>query len=526
MKRISSLLFGAILVFTLNIGLTYADDHGDDNYTEDELANMLPPGFEEGFYDVDTQNPYYSAIRYLKFFEVVKGYDNGSFGPDNKISRAEFVKINIASQFGESEINSCNNGKQFKDVPSDHWVLPFLCVATNHDVIKGYEDGTFKPEANINFAEAAKIINVVFNFETQPDPIWYKPYVINFEENNISPATIDSIDKEITRGEMADMIFRIKARVSNKPTTSFFVTPVTPTPPTEISDLCRENYYTMAFIVVTDPESPLSNDRKKLYTTLGNTFEKAFNLATNNLAVMNVNEISDLPYKTDWETTPGQVDYSLIAQEFYETHEDDYDLLTVFRDDGTAPGGPASHGAYNNSIRNIGIDLSDNSAQFGSKGRLLGITGDMSLNTENVSSIKDYVVWVLLHETGHQWCCGIDDPNLKIADGAHFSLGLETTNNSILDGIGGSTHYVFNKNNGTFLQMASEYAEVFTYHPFNLYFMGLLPEDQYDVAFDVYDVGSYEDQYAGPLKEEATFFKSISVNDIIDTVGPRSCEDN
>ncbi len=517
-EKIFVLLFALFPILTLTTNFTKADSH---DLPEFDFSRF------DFFFDVDTSNPFYSAVRYLKFMQVVKGYEGNQFKPDNKISRAEFTKIIIASQFDKSEIDSCSDGQKFDDLAQDHWSLSYVCVATNHNIIQGYPDGTFKPEANINFAEAAKIINITFGYQTEPDPVWYKPYVVNFENNNVSPDTIETVDKEISRGEMAEMIFRIMQRVSNKPGTTFFVDKSAPMTPIESEDICTQNHFTMAFIVVTDPGTSLSSSREKLFNTFADTFEEAFFEATANLAVMNVTEVSTFPYEIDWlepnVTDSVSLDTKKITKKFYETHGDDYDLLTIFQEYEN-PSAPAWHGEVKNIMKNIGIEIKDDTAEYGSKGRLLGVTGDMTLNTSDATSKKDYIIWELLHETGHQWCCGINDSNLKIADGAHFSLGLETSNGSVIDGIGGNVYYTFNEKTNEFLQMEDYYAETFRFHPFILYFMGLLPEDQYDVGYDVYDVGSYESQYAEAVKE-ANFFKNISVNDIIQTIGTRSCSE-
>lgn len=496
----------------------------------------------ETFFDT-FESPFYNGIRYLKFLNIVQGYEGNFFKPDNTITRAEFTKIIIAGQFDKSEIDDCSGGKKFSDVPEGDWVIPYLCVATNHEVIEGYSDGTFKPAANINFAEAAKIINVTFGYQTEMDDIWYKPYIVNLEEAKISPNTITDVSKEITRGEMAEMIFRIKDRVSNKTTTTFFVSNDEPVMPQESKDTCTQNYFKMAFIVVTEPGVSLSDAKKESFINLGEIFEKAFFTATNNLAVMEVSEVSSFSYEDIWTTIDGNGRLSLgpreVAKKFYETHGDDYDFITIFSDYENSPGTPW-HTMIRNDIKNIGDEIVNLAAEYGSKGRLKGLSGDFGSNIDDVNSEKDYVIWMLLHETGHQWCCGISDPSLKIADGAHFSLGLETVNNSVILGVGGTAYYTFNKESGKFLTMYDDYAEKFSYHPFVLYFMGVLPEDQYDVEYAVYDTEPLESELFEDedIEEElanwwesdesevgnATFFRNVSVNDIIETVGERTCK--
>jgi len=88
-------------------------------------------------------------------------------------------------------------------------------------IIQGYPDGTFHPSNNINFAEAAKIIANSFGYQTGSDPIWYKPYVTALAEHFAIPDTIAAFDYFITRGEMAEMIYRLKANVTDKPSLTY-----------------------------------------------------------------------------------------------------------------------------------------------------------------------------------------------------------------------------------------------------------------------------------------------------------------
>ncbi len=58
------------------------------------------------------------------------------------------------------------------------------------------------------------------------------------------------------------------------------------------------------------------------------------------------------------------------------------------------------------------------------------------------------------------------------------------------------------------------------YHPFQLFFMGLLPEEEYDTQFPVYDAGIVGKDF---YDQNATFYKNVSVRDIIALEGERNC---
>lgn len=181
------------------------------------------------FPDVSSSHLNYDAINYVQEQGIVSGYPDGNFKPDNTINRAEFTKIVIESNYNADVIDSCiekNVGTGldntfFPDVPSIEWFAKYVCVAKVNNIIGGYPDGTFKPGNKINFVEAAKIIALTFGEEVESDMVWYKPYVVILADDNAIPKTITTFEKNITRGEMAEIIYRLLADVRDKETWTY-----------------------------------------------------------------------------------------------------------------------------------------------------------------------------------------------------------------------------------------------------------------------------------------------------------------
>ncbi len=196
-----------IAVFTLNV-----------------FALNVYVAFAASFPDVSEFNLNGDAISYVKDNGIVSGYPDGSFKPYNTINRAEFTKIIIGAKYEATEIDGCvaensTSGMTnmfFPDVPKNEWFAKYICVAKIHDVISGYPDGTFKPADTINFAEAAKIISNTFGYPADVDAVWYKPYTDNLADKNAIPTTIMGFDYLITRGEMSEMVYRLKADITSK----------------------------------------------------------------------------------------------------------------------------------------------------------------------------------------------------------------------------------------------------------------------------------------------------------------------
>ena len=175
-----------------------------------------------GFRDVAQNHLNYEAIGYVQYMGIVKGYEDGTYRPGARINRAEFTKIIIEANFAPGTIQNCDvKNIGFTDVSRDVWFAPYVCVAVTNDIIRGYPDGTFHPEWDIRFTEAAKIMVQAFGYLVGTSEIWYEPYVVALQEKSAIPETIADLSYNVRRGEMAEMIFRLKKKVANKPTSSF-----------------------------------------------------------------------------------------------------------------------------------------------------------------------------------------------------------------------------------------------------------------------------------------------------------------
>ncbi|MBD3330630.1 hypothetical protein GF354_03830 [Candidatus Peregrinibacteria bacterium] len=148
------------------------------------------------------------AIKYLEENGVISGYEDGTFKPDNTVNRAELLKILVG---GSGENPSTETYKNcFPDVKED-WYAPFVCFAKEEGWVKGYEDGTFKPEKEITRAEAMKMLVNAMEFAVSEGEgaMWYEPIVAFVEEKGI----LEDMDryhenKLIDRGEISENIYR------------------------------------------------------------------------------------------------------------------------------------------------------------------------------------------------------------------------------------------------------------------------------------------------------------------------------
>ena len=97
------------------------------------------------------------CIASLSVIGLLRGYEDGSFRPDNPISRAECVVL--LSRLIEVPAGSST----FSDVPETHWASSAISAGTSAGWLAGYPDGTFRPDQNITRLEAVKMINTAFH---------------------------------------------------------------------------------------------------------------------------------------------------------------------------------------------------------------------------------------------------------------------------------------------------------------------------------------------------------------------------
>lgn len=112
---------------------------------------------ENSFTDVSSDAWYCSAVSTLSAMGILSGYPDATFRPNAFITRAEFAAI--ATRF---DADSDKTPAPFDDI-ANHWAKDEIAVATNNDWVNGYEDGSFCPQNNITRAETMSLVNRVLN---------------------------------------------------------------------------------------------------------------------------------------------------------------------------------------------------------------------------------------------------------------------------------------------------------------------------------------------------------------------------
>lgn len=149
----------------------------------------------------------------------IKG-SNGQFRPDDSITRGEFVALMVRVLGLETNPDETD----FNDVSSDDWFAPYISSAVSQGIIKGYDDGTFKPQNPITREEISSLLSSIIDlklseeeveeilseFKDQVSP-WARPYVAKTVKSGLLKGFPDNSFKgssEATRAQSAVMLLR------------------------------------------------------------------------------------------------------------------------------------------------------------------------------------------------------------------------------------------------------------------------------------------------------------------------------
>ncbi len=173
---------------------------------------------EAAFTDIPASDPDYEAIKYLKEQNVIQGYSDGSFKPDNPINRAELMKMAFVA-FGYP--TRTFSSSSFSDVKTTDWFFKYVETAKQDGLIVGYGDGTFKPASNITRAETIKVILNVgaiavsapatkTYFSDVSVQAWYTPYInVAYEQNTVDHTSTFQPNGNVTRRYVARWLYRM-----------------------------------------------------------------------------------------------------------------------------------------------------------------------------------------------------------------------------------------------------------------------------------------------------------------------------
>ncbi|XOF33553.1 MAG: S-layer homology domain-containing protein [Candidatus Electrothrix sp. YB6] len=185
----------------------------DRNFDLITYANTLP-SCNNLFPDITKEVWFCPYVEKLHFAGIVNGNPEGYYLPEHNINRAEFVKMTLEAAYQYTDFTAPAAEAPFIDVPKEEWFAPYVLFAKEKGIVRGYEDGTFRPGENINRAEAVKILINSFNIPLNYDVgekvesevfydvhdvgDWFYPYVYTGKDRSIIEGYKDGYNCEMS----------------------------------------------------------------------------------------------------------------------------------------------------------------------------------------------------------------------------------------------------------------------------------------------------------------------------------------
>lgn len=149
----------------------------------------------------------------LKSLKIMDGVGGSSFAPSRSLTRAEFSKL-LVTALGVTDVTAYKNYTIFPDVPNTHWGAGYINAAIKHadikkkEVIHGYADGTFRPDAIINYGEACTMLLLMMGYTVEDiGPMWPGDYIARAQSLELTNgASVMTAASPVTRADAAIML--------------------------------------------------------------------------------------------------------------------------------------------------------------------------------------------------------------------------------------------------------------------------------------------------------------------------------
>jgi len=164
--------------------------------------------------DISSDTVVGKAVTELVKLNIINGYEDNTFRPDNTITRGEFAKI-VTTFLNIAHLGSDTMSSGFEDVDGiNHWAKKYIKLAVDKKIVKGYDDGTFRPDDPVKYVEAVKMLVCALNYGiiaenkmTEGSP-WYQGYLaVATERGILNNASVNNFEDPASRGTVAVLTY-------------------------------------------------------------------------------------------------------------------------------------------------------------------------------------------------------------------------------------------------------------------------------------------------------------------------------
>ena len=172
------------------------------------LMMLVNIGAFAAFEDIDVNTGVGNAVKQLVQLGIINGYPDGTFRPQETLTRGQFAKIAVCMLGEEQQAASRSANAIFSDVPTDHWASGYINYIAERQIINGYPDGTFGAEDTINYAQAITILIRLLGYTGEDVAYkWPDGYITKAQSLGITNGISFGTYESITRGNAAYVIY-------------------------------------------------------------------------------------------------------------------------------------------------------------------------------------------------------------------------------------------------------------------------------------------------------------------------------
>lgn len=199
-KRVAILIFTLVFTLTAATGVAFADI----DYSQWNSQSSYPP-------DV-VGTPLFTPVKVLIDKKILTGYSDGTFKPENNITRAEIAVALTKMTNRTSQLKAAESKNIFSDLTGYGWAKGSINVMVDAGVIKGITASTYAPAKNISYAELITMLIRTKGSaasELEAYGTWPSNYIQYAQMYNmLGDVLITNWNAPATRGDTAKLIYR------------------------------------------------------------------------------------------------------------------------------------------------------------------------------------------------------------------------------------------------------------------------------------------------------------------------------
>ncbi len=233
-----------------------------------------------------------AMVQLVSALGIMEGDGDGNFRLEDNVTRAEFTKVAIAASEYRNAVPAGLMVSPFADVSYTHWAAPYIKLASANGLVTGYVDSTFRPDADVTYAEAVTVVLRLLGY-TDDDfgDSWPYGQVGLASGLGLSDGIYKTAGETMTRGDVLQLIYNLLDTKPKGATTEYI---------SEFDCIVTENV-----ILIATAAEDASVGSGKVYTSagtykIGDGFDSSDIGRTGDLVLINGDEV--LYFRPDDQT--------------------------------------------------------------------------------------------------------------------------------------------------------------------------------------------------------------------------------